>query len=165
MKIGKPIEEENPASYYNCKLIYAHYVKAIVDSRYRFLTYWCCCIASPQDSLILQGSCYGRYLKEGCLGKKFWIAADEAYIRTDSVKIDVSSFQVSEPGDDVNLYHSSLRMYVEQALGILEAKWETLMRQLGFSIRNSEIISLNSSDGTANCTKQYKQLRRKQFEE
>ena len=140
VKITKPREEENPASYYNRIGFYALCVQAMVDSNYRFMTHSCRCVGSTHDSLSHETSSLGRYLKEGRLCKEFWIAADEAYLCTESVITPVPSSQVSDAEDAFNFYHSSLRMHVEQAFGILGAKWGILQRPLRYAIRKSSRI-------------------------
>lgn len=141
VKIKKPREENNPAVYYSRKDFYALCVQALVDSNYRFLSYSCRCVGSTHDSLAHAVSSLGRYLEQGELNGEFWIAGDEAYVCTESLITPVPMSQASEVEGAFNFFLSSLRIHVEQAFGMLVAKWAILQRPLQYAVRkNSRIV-------------------------
>lgn len=142
IKIKKPPNHEQPASFYCRKGYYAIPVQAVCDSNYRFLCYSAKCRGSTHDSLAHAVSSLGDYLEQGSLDARFWIAGDEAYVCTNSLITPVPASQANDFEDAFNFYHSSLRMHIEQAFGMLVAKWR-ILRFLNFSVNDSaEIIGL-----------------------
>ena len=125
IKIDKPRAELNPALFYCRKGYYAIPVQALVDHSYRFLCASANCVGSTHDSLSHSSSKLGIYLMRGLLGKAYWIAGEEAYICTECLLTPYPASQL--PGfifrQSFNFFLSSMRMHVEQAFGMLKAKW------------------------------------------
>ncbi|CDF34036.1 unnamed protein product [Chondrus crispus] len=140
IKIKKPREEGNPAVYYSQKDFYALCVKAMVDSSYNFLSYSFRCVGSTHDSLAHAASSLGKYLQNKNLDGEFWIAGDEAYMCTEDLITPVPRCHASSEEDAFNFFHSSLRMHMEQAFGMLTAKWGIFQKPLGFPVRKSSRI-------------------------
>lgn len=136
IRIKKPSRDESPATFYCRKGYYAIPVQAVVDSNYRFLCFSAVCRGSTHDSLAHAVSSLGRYLEDGRLGEQFWIAGDEAYLCSESLITPIPASQASDVDDAFNFYHSSLRMHVEQAFGILVKKFR-LLKMLEFSVNDS----------------------------
>lgn len=84
-------------------------------------------------------------MKAGDIPNKYWIAADDAYICTENIitPIPGKSTQLSEAEDGFNYFQSSHRMHIEQAFGIMMARWGILWKPLCFSLaRNVRVIQL-----------------------
>lgn len=139
IRIKKPSNSEHPATFYCRKGYYAIPVQALVDSNYRFLCFSAICRGSTHDSLAHAVSSLGRYLESGRLDGEFWIAGDEAYVCTESLITPIPASQANDVEDAFNFYHSSLRMHVEQAFGILVKKFP-LLRSLEFSVNDSAAL-------------------------
>jgi hypothetical protein len=96
-------------------------------------------VGSTHDSLAFACSNLGKRLQQGDLLGGFWIAADAAYECMPGVISPWAKSQLldEEEGiwrDSFNYFHSSLRMHVEQAFGILVARFGILWRPLKFSL-------------------------------
>ena len=103
-------------------------VRAIRDSRYRFVFFTAKCAGTTHDSFAFSVSSYVKRLAAGDLPNEFWIAADDAYVCTETM-ITPLSLHESHPGtsgDTFNFYQSSPRMHVEQTFGLLIAQWVLL---------------------------------------
>eukprot|EP00171_Calliarthron_tuberculosum_P003440 IDg3440t1 len=137
MRIRKPNEEERPAAYYCRKGYYAVPVQALVDCSYRFLSFSGKCVGSTNDSLAHGVSCLGHYLKQKSLDPSFWIVGDEAYSCDESLITPVPSSQAGPDDINLNYYLSSYRVVVEQAFGLLVARWRILKGGLNFSVKQN----------------------------
>ena len=81
-----------------------------------------------------------KVFTERNLNGEFWIAGDEAYMCTEDLITPVPSSHASSEEDSFNFFHSSLRMHVEQAFGMLMAKWGIFQKPLGLPVRKSSRI-------------------------
>ena len=122
IKIKKPATNQLPSTFYCRKGFFAILVQALVDSSYRFRCCSAICRGSTHDSLAHAVSALGRYLESDELSSEFWIAGDEAYVCTESLITPVPSSQAGVYEDAFNFYHSSYRIHVEQAFGMLVNK-------------------------------------------
>lgn len=142
IEISKPPDDYIPRNFYCRKGMYALPVQACVDARYRFLYMSCKCTGSTHDSVAFAVSNLARELEESPLKTGYWIAADAAYMCSQGVIVpwSKSALQCDEKGlfrDSFNFFHSSLRIHVEQAFGILVRRWGILWRPISFSIADS----------------------------
>ena len=84
-----------------------------------------------------------RELEKGILGAVFYIVGDEAYICNDYLITPVPTSVANTDEDNFNYFLSSLRMHVEQAFGMLVARWRILKGGLNFSVsRSTDIVGL-----------------------
>lgn len=139
IKIKKPKNCYIPRNYYCRKGNYAMPFQAIVDARYRFLTLSSVVCGSTHDSLAFNASALGIHLKEHGLPTGYWIAADAAYMCTESLLVPFSSVQLldSDEGtwrDSFNFFQSSLRVHVEQAFGVLVNRFGILWRPICYDL-------------------------------
>ena len=56
-------------------------------------------------------------------GMVFWVAGDEAYVCTEHIVTPFPVSMLSTDRDNFNLCLSSLRIYIEQAFGLLLPRW------------------------------------------
>lgn len=130
LQIRRPVHCPNPRSFYNRKGFYAYAAQGMCDGHYRF-TYWSClCTGSTHDSLALMSSTLGTHLDRHRLPSPYWIAGDEAYACSASLLTPWPGRNVSVERDAFNFYLSSHRIHIEQAFGILVARWGILWRPL-----------------------------------
>ena len=143
LKIKKPEAVENPAMFFSRKGFYAIPVQALVDSNYIFRFCSAVCTGATHDSLAFSVSGLRRELEKGILGAVFYIVGDEAYICTDYLITPVPMSVADTDEDNFNYFLSSLRMHVEQAFGMLVARWRILKGGLNFSVsRSTDIVCL-----------------------
>jgi DDE superfamily endonuclease/Villin headpiece domain len=139
LAIKKPHDHYFPRHFYTRKGFYAMPIQAVCDSKYKFLYMSARCVGSTHDSLAWAVSTLGRRLQDGLGLGVYWLAGDAAYVCADHLLTPYSKSQMqdSELGqrrDAFNFFHSSLRMHVEQAFGILVARFGILWRPMGFSL-------------------------------
>ena len=79
-------------------------------------------------------------VEEGLLGEYFWVVGDEAYPVSEYIIVPFPSSTLTEKEDDFNFYSSSSRIHIEQAFGILVAKWRILRDRLDFSLQHCTSI-------------------------
>ena len=147
IRITKPRASDcfDPASYFHRKGFYALPVQAICDSRYRFTFFSAKCAGPTHDSVAFSVSSYANKLRNGLLPYGYWIAADDAYICDENIITPISSANTSvdTPAEAFNFFLSSHRMHIEQAFGIMRARWGILWRPLRFSLsQNSRVVQL-----------------------
>jgi len=134
VRISKPRPSDciNPASYYHRKGYYAIPVQAICDSKYRFTFFSAKCAGPTHDSVAFEVSSFAENLRNGLLPNGYWIAADDAYVSDETIitPLPISQSATGTHGDAFNFYQSSLRMHIEQAFGIMMARWGILWRPL-----------------------------------
>lgn len=137
VKIKKPEPQENPAMFYCRKGFYAIPVQALVDSDYIFRFCSAICTGSTHDSLAFSVSGLKREIDKGILGTCYYIVGDEAYSCTEHIITPFSKSGADTDQDNFNFFLSSLRMHVEQAFGMLVARWRILRGGLEFSVNKS----------------------------
>jgi DDE superfamily endonuclease len=145
VKIFKPPDNENPASYYCRKGFYVIPVQAVVDSDYKFMYMSAICVGSTHDSVAWAVSKLVLLLVKGAMILGYWIAGDVAYECANGIvtpwplsKVCDSTYGVER--DSFNFFHSSTRMHVEQAFGILLARFGILWKPLCFQVSKVPVI-------------------------
>jgi hypothetical protein len=126
---------KNSRSFYNRKGFFAYPLQAMCDSKYRFLFASCKCTGSTHDSVAFSVSALGQMVARGELPDGFWIAADEAYAASNSVLTPWPGRELAPERDSFNYWLSSSRIHIEQAFGILVARWGILWRPLDVDYR------------------------------
>ena len=79
-------------------------------------------------------------VRNGLISFFFWVGGDEAYQVSERIVVPYPSLTLSEDVDNFNFNLSSLRMRIEQALGILVARWRMLRDGLKFSVRRCSTV-------------------------
>ena len=143
MKLKKPKNESIPASFYCRKGYYAIPVQAVCDSNYLFRYASGLCGGATHDSLANAVSGFMEEVQDGLLGEIFWVAGDEAYPVSEWIIVPYPASTLTDDEDNFNFYLSSLRIHIEQAFGMLTARWRLLRDRLNFSLRHcSNIMSV-----------------------
>jgi len=143
---GIAIDQEQPlstdvscvADYYSRKGFYALNTQAICDSDYKFRWMACTSPGSVHDSTAFSGTGLGPSLlyRGSALARSMTrdghcIAADEAYAASELVAVP---WPGGGPGDRwrdaYNFFLSSLRIHIEQAIGMLLWRWGFFWRPL-----------------------------------
>jgi hypothetical protein len=133
-------EIPNPSSYYNRKGSFAIVVQAMCDASYRFSFVSAVAPGCTHDSVAFRMSAFSDLLKSGALARDYWIAGDEAYVCAEGLLTPHSGRNISVAKDCFNYWHSSARIFIEQAFGILVSRWGILWRPLHTSVSNSTLI-------------------------
>lgn len=143
IQIEKPPNKHHPKQFFSRKGYFSIPVQALVDSCYRFVAGSAVCKGSTHDSVALDISHIGRYLREGKLPRGFWIAGDEAYSPTESLIVPFRKSLASKYENAFNFFLSSHRMHVEQAFGILKNRWGILWRPMKHNLcRVTKIVNV-----------------------
>jgi hypothetical protein len=145
IEIQKPADEYGPRGFYCRKGMYAIPAQALVDANYRFLYLSSKCAGSTPDGIAWESSSLGMRLRREPLPLGFWIAGDAAYPCRHGVITPWTAGQLLHDNlgvsrDAFNFYHSSLRMHVEQAFGMLVQRFGILWRKLTFSSPKSTLM-------------------------
>lgn len=140
IKIEKPWNKFNPLQFFCRKGFFSIPVQAMVDASYRFIASSAICKGATHDSVALDLSHIGKYLREGKLPKGFWIADDGAYSATESFVIPFKRSIATKYQDGYNFFQSSHRIHVEQAFGMLMKRWGILWRPLKFDLKRATMI-------------------------
>jgi DDE superfamily endonuclease len=145
IEIQKPPDDFGPRGFYCRKGMYAIPAQALVDANYRFLYLSAKCAGSTPDGIAWESSSLGMRLRREPLPAGFWIAGDAAYPCRNGIITPWTAGQLlhDEFGasrDAFNFFHSSLRMHVEQAFGMLVQRFGILWRKLMFSLPLSTLI-------------------------
>jgi DDE superfamily endonuclease len=151
IKIVKPQDVTNPASYFCRNGFYSIPVQAVVDSSYCFTYLSAVYVGSTHDSTAWSVSKVGIQLKATGMKSSYWLAGDAAYDCRNGLLTPWSQSQVNDPTcglerGSFNYYHSSSRMHVEQSFGIyqsfgiLMARFGTSWRPLRFHLRKVPVI-------------------------
>jgi len=145
--IKKPPDEYVPRNFYCRKGMYALPVQAVVDSNLRFRYMSSRCTGSTHDSVAFEVSDLARRLRSGDIISGYWLAGDAAYVSLRGLLTPWSKSRLSgEDGiyaDGFNFYHSSHRMHVEQAFGVLVKRWGLLWKPLQYHI--TEVLPILSA--------------------
>ena len=138
--IRKPPDEYMPRNFYCRKGMYALPVQAVVDSTMRFLYMSCRCTGSTHDATAFDVSDLAERLKKGEMKEGYWIDGDAAYVYIPGLLTPWSkSALTSENGvyaDSFNFYHSSHRIHVEQAFGMLVQRWGLFWKPVKYHIND-----------------------------
>lgn len=143
IQIEKPPNKHHPKQFFSRKGYFSIPVQALVDSCYRFVAGSAVCKGSTHDSVALDISHIGQYLRESKLPRGFWIAGDEAYSPTESLIVPFRKSLASKYESAFNFFLSSHRMHVEQAFGILKKRWGILWRPMKHNLgRVTKIVNV-----------------------
>jgi DDE superfamily endonuclease len=141
VSVTKPPDKFFPRNIFRRKGMYAIPVQAVADSSYIFLYMSANCVGSTHDSLPFARSGLGMQLADtgGDNLRGFWIAEYAAYDCQNGVITPWSKCQLQNESeriwrDSSNSFHSSLRMRVEQAFGLLGAPFGILWRPVKLNI-------------------------------
>jgi DDE superfamily endonuclease len=137
--LRSPQAEYLPSLYYCRKGFYALPVQASCDVKYRFQYFSARAAGSTRDSLAFALSSLYTFLEEGGLPPCYWIAGDSAYTCTEYLLTPYSKAALLLPGsetsrDAYNFYHSSHRVHIEQAFGLLVRRFGIFWRPLAFDL-------------------------------
>jgi hypothetical protein len=135
----------NPSTYYNRKGFFALNVQAVCDSDSRFTFGSAMCPGSTHDSTAFAVSALSRLLGrtgDGTLLSGFWIAADEAYVCGERVITPWPGRSLPVEKDCFNYWHSSARIHIEQAFGMLVGRWGVFWRPLRTTVDKAGQIVL-----------------------
>ncbi|CDF36756.1 unnamed protein product [Chondrus crispus] len=127
IKIKEPsrIEVPNSSSYYNRKGFFALNVQAICDSFYRCTYVGCLAAGSTHDSTAYSITSLAALLAKSDSGlhQRYWVAADDAYTCSERLLTPWPGRGLSTAKDCFNYWQSSARIFIEQAFGMLVARW------------------------------------------
>eukprot|EP00171_Calliarthron_tuberculosum_P004660 IDg4660t1 len=144
---SKPAKTDvpNPSTYYNRKGFFALNVQAACDAEYRFLYVAALTPGSTHDSTAFAMSSLSDLLTKeiGGLLPGFWIAGDEAYSCTDRLLSPWPGRNLTVEKECFNYWQSSARIHIEQAFGILVARWGVFWRPLRVRVKKSaQVVSV-----------------------
>jgi DDE superfamily endonuclease len=137
--IVKPHDRFVPRNFYCRKGMYALPVQTNVDASYRSTYMSAKFVGSTHDSLSVACSRLGQILQDDDELGGYWLAADAAYECVSGLIPPWSNGQLmdEEQGlwrDSFNFFHFSLRIHVEQSLGMLVVRFGILWWLLKFSL-------------------------------
>jgi DDE superfamily endonuclease len=129
----------NPSTYYNRKGFFALCVQAMCDSQFIFRFASATTPGSTHDSVAFEMSSLSDLLRKdvGGLPHGYWIAADDADVCGKRVVTPWPGRNLSRSKDAFNYWQSSARIFIEQAFGMLVARWGVLWRPLRVPINKS----------------------------
>ena len=133
-------EGELPCIFFFRKGYYAIPVQALCDSNYIFLYASGRCGGATHDALANAVSAFMMEVEDGLLGEYFRVVGDEAYPVSEFIIVPFPSSTPTEEQDNFNFYLSSLRVHIEQAFGILVARWRILRDHLDFALGHCTAI-------------------------
>ena len=139
IRVRQPESDYGPRHFFNRKGYYAICAQVLVDSDYRVRCYSALATGSTHDSVALEISNLGSFLRAGKLPDVFWIAGDNAYAVSETVLTPFGR-SYARPGsyeDAFNYFLSSMRVHVEQAFGILCARFKILESPLAYEFVNN----------------------------
>lgn len=126
----------NAQDYYvSRKGMYALLAVAACDAFYRFVLFEIRSEPNTADSLAWEMTPIGQWAKAGGVPWPFFINGDAAYVQSD--------FMVIPSHDDTfNYDQSRMRMFIEQAFGILINRWGILWRPLAMRFNRRPAVIL-----------------------
>jgi DDE superfamily endonuclease len=132
----------NPSTYFNRKGFFALCVQAMCDNRFIFTFVSAVSPGSTHDSVAFAMSSLSELLEKdvGGVPDGYWIAADDAYISGKRIVTPWPGRNLSRSKDAFNYWQSSARIFIEQAFGMLVARWGILWRPLRVNIDKSARI-------------------------
>lgn len=132
----------DPRKYMNRKGFFAIVGQALVNSEYKFLFFSATHAGGTHDSTAFQASGLYRMIKNGLLPIWALILADDAYSNELNIVTPFKGRNLDRSMDSFNFHHSSCRMVVEQAFGILVSRFGIFWSPLrGTLKRKTKIIS------------------------
>ena len=141
IKIKEPSRNDvpNSSSYYNRKGFFALNVQAMCDSFYTFTYVGCLAAGSTHDSTAYGITSLATFLAkpDNGLPKDYWVAADDAYTCSERLLTPWPGRKLSTAKDCFNYWQSSARIFIEQAFGMLVARWGVLWRPLSCRLTKS----------------------------
>jgi DDE superfamily endonuclease len=125
--------------------MYAIPAQALVDANYRFLYLSAKFAGSTPDGIVWASSTHGLRLCREAFPAGYWIAGDGAYPCRNGIITPWTAAQLLDDEfgvsrDAFNFYHSSLRMHVEQAFGMLVQRFDIPWRKLMFSLPANVLV-------------------------
>ena len=110
------------------RFFFAINTQATFDSKNRFRFVSCRSLGSTHDSTAFPISNLSRLLEkdEDCLSRRFWTAGDDAYTCMKRLLTLWSGRSFSISKNPFNYWQSSVRIYIEQAFGILVSRMGVL---------------------------------------
>ena len=129
--------------FYSRKGFYALPVQALCDSNYIFQYCSAVCKGATHDVLAYAVSGLKKDLDSGILGDSFYIVGDEAYTCTEALITPFSRDNAGYDQMNFNFFLSSMRIHIEQAFGMLVARWRILKGGLEYYVsRCTDIVCL-----------------------
>lgn len=142
--IRKREKHYHPASFFCRKKYYTLPFQALLSYENRFLCVSIKCVGSTHDAVCHVVSELEKKLEEYGLPCGLWMVDDEAYICFEVLITPVPGSIVSENEIKFNYFlSSSLRIVLEQFLGVVVLIWRFLKNKLQFQLRrNTRIVLL-----------------------
>lgn len=115
----------------------------IFDSRHWFLFFSVEGASPTHDSVAFSVTDSSDIFERDEIPGGYWIAVDEAYAYSNTVitPVNCALAPAGSPENSFNFYLSSPLMHIEQAFGILVARWGILWRPLQFPlVQNVRIV-------------------------
>ena len=139
LRIDKPDNRDLPRDFRCRKGYYALPLIAAADGKYRLLYFSLRCPGATHDSLAFAVSNLRAFLESGRLRQAVWGVGDEAFVCTEVLKVPIpaSLAPPGSPEDAFNFFLSSIRIHIEQAFGMLVARWNLLRAGLRYSLQNT----------------------------
>ena len=107
--------------------MYALPVQAVFDSSLRFRYTSCKCTGSFHYAVTFYSSKLAARIRRGDMKPGYWMAEDAAYVPVNGLLTPWPRSELAKKdviyADSFNFYHSSHRIYVEQAFGVLLQRW------------------------------------------
>lgn len=139
VRIRAPAFDQHPEAYVNRKGFHSLILQAVVDGFGRFIDVDIGWPGSVHDSRVLRNSrLYQQAEHGGLLDKSQFILADSGYpLKTWLVTPYRDDGHLSRTQRSFNFLHSSTRMRVERAFGILKGRFRSLLHGLDMTVENS----------------------------
>ena len=134
-------DAKNPIRFYSysgSKRAYGYNVQGLCDRNYRFLSF---CANSPgatNDSVAWKKSKMSKLVEK--LPKGFYIVWDNAYTNTEHLLTPYAGKNQITSKDTFNFPLSQSRIHIEQAFGILVARWGILWRPLRMGYKKRTLV-------------------------
>ena len=147
VKIEFPKKATNPKKYFNRKGCYSVLLLICVDANGYIIYYDLQYAGATHDSTAYKGSDLSTWAKCGSFdrgGKRHFILGDAAFMTCSGVLAPYTrgSSEITMDEFNFNYFHSSLRIKVEQALGMMVAKFGILKTYLRHSLDiNKKIVA------------------------
>ena len=97
-------------------------------------------IGSTNDSIAWDMCDTGQSFKEGRLNPRHHFMGDDAYTSCEQMLVPYSGKNLTSAQDAYNFAQSSVRIEIEDAFGLLKARWGILWRPLKVSLKFSPMV-------------------------